>query len=229
MATLAGIAQYAFNYACVYAAEAHIASGLVALLFALLIVPNAVLGWLFLGERLSRRFMIGSGIAVIGLVLLFEHEWRAASARSGDVALGVALSLIATLAASAANVMQAAERVRSVPIASLVAWGMLVGAVVDTLWAFAVAGPPPLLHQSVGYWLATLYLGLVASSLAFPLYYGVIRAIGSARAAYSSVLVPFIAMGLSTLFEGYRWSLEAAVGCLLAVVGLIVALRARIA
>ena len=165
---------------------------------------------------------------MLGLALLFGHEWRAASVRSEAVLAGIVLSLLATVGASVANVMQAAERMRAVPMPSLVAWGMIAGAVVDTIWAALSAGAPPL-DLPAGYWLATLYLALAGSAFAFPLYYGVIRAIGSARAAYSSVLVPFIAMGLSTLFEGYRWSPEAVAGCALAIAGLVVALRARAA
>ena len=223
-----GLAQYVLNYGFVYAAEVHIASGLVALLFALLIVPNAILGWLFLGERLSRRFLLGAGIAVLGLALLFGHEWRGAAARPHAVLLGVGFTLLATLAASVANVMSAAPRVRAVPMPTLVGSGMIAGAVVDIAYAAATAGPPRF-DLGGGYWLATCYLALVASTLAFPLYYHVIRTIGSARAAYSSLLTPFLAMALSTVFEGYRWSAQAAVGCLLAILGLFVALRARIA
>ena len=68
---------------------------------------------------------------------------------------------------------------------------------------------------------------MFASALAFPLYFGVIRAIGPAKAAYSSVMVPVIAMLLSTLFEGYRWSALAVAGAVLAIAGLVIALRAR--
>lgn len=60
--------------------------------------------------------------------------------------------------------------------------------------------------------------------LTFSLYYPVVRKIGPAKAAYSSVLVPIIAMALSTLFEGYRWSPLAAAGALLALGGMIAAL-----
>ncbi|MCP4027567.1 MAG: EamA family transporter, partial [Sphingomonas sp.] len=59
------------------------------------------------------------------------------------------------------------------------------------------------------------------------LYFGVLRVIGPAKAAYSGVLVPVIAMCLSTLFEGYRWSLLAGAGAALVIGGLIIALRAR--
>ncbi len=54
-----------------------------------------------------------------------------------------------------------------------------------------------------------------------------IRAIGPARAAYSSVLIPVLAMTLSTIFEGYRWSLTAAAGAVLVMAGLVFAMRAK--
>jgi len=41
------------------------------------------------------------------------------------------------------------------------------------------------------------------------------------------VLIPVIAMGFSTVFEHYRWSLEAIGGGLLVLAGLVVAMRAR--
>jgi drug/metabolite transporter (DMT)-like permease len=72
-----------------------------------------------------------------------------------------------------------------------------------------------------------LYLGLFASALAFTLYFRIIRTIGPAKAAYNSVIVPVIAMLLSTLYEGYRWTTLAAAGAALAGVGLVVALSAR--
>ena len=40
-------------------------------------------------------------------------------------------------------------------------------------------------------------------------------------------LVPVVAMALSTLFEGYRWSLLAAAGAALVLIGLVLALKAR--
>jgi len=78
-----------------------------------------------------------------------------------------------------------------------------------------------------GYVLGILYLGLFASALAFPLYYVVLRTIGPAKAAYSSVIVPVIAMSLSTVFEGYRWSLLASAGAGVTALGLVIALKAR--
>ena len=69
-----------------------------------------------------------------------------------------------------------------------------------------------------------LYLALLASVLAFSLYYPVVRTIGPAKAAYSSVIVPIIAMGFSTWLEGYRWTPLTIAGALLALGGMVGAL-----
>ena len=81
------------------------------------------------------------------------------------------------LVASIANVMQATDRARTMPVPTMLAWGMLYGAIADAGFAWATAGPP-VIDGSAGYMLGVLYLGLFASALAFPLYFGVIQAIG---------------------------------------------------
>ncbi|WP_327785524.1 DMT family transporter [Sphingomonas changnyeongensis] len=74
---LLGLAQFVVNFNLVYRAEAHITSGLVAVIFALLVIPNALLGRIFLGQQLSRGFIAGSAVALAGIALLFAHEWGA--------------------------------------------------------------------------------------------------------------------------------------------------------
>ncbi len=225
-AAIYGIAQYAFNYEAVYVAEQTVTSGLVALLFALLIVPNALLAWIFLKQGVSRAFLLGSAVAGAGLVLMFWHEIAGAPAGGSLILSGVGWSLVAVLAASVANVMQATKAAKAIPVVSLVVWGMAWGTLFNIGVALIVDGPP-VFDRYPSYWLGTLYLGLIGSALAFTAYFHVIRAIGPARAAYSSVLIPVLAMGLSTLFEHYRWSPEAVVGGLLTLAGLFVALQAK--
>jgi drug/metabolite transporter (DMT)-like permease len=106
---------------------------------------------------------------------------------------------------------------------------MAAGAVMDAAIAFAMSGPP-VFDDRPGYWIGVLYLALPASVLTFSLYYPVVRIIGPAKAAYSSVLVPIIAMGFSTAFEGYRWTPTTVAGALLALGGMVGALsRGRLA
>lgn len=221
-----GIIQFVVNFSFVYEAERHITSGLVAVVFALLVVPNALLAWLFLGQRVTRPFLLGSAVALSGVALLFAHELRTAPLAAGEVAAGLALTLGGVVAASVANVMQAGARATRLAAASLLAWAMLYGALANVLLALVTVGAPRF-EWRLGYVAGLLYLGLAASALAFSLYLAVMRAIGPARAAYSSVLVPVIAMTLSTLFEGYRWSLVAGAGGVLVLGGLLLALSAR--
>ncbi|PXA85535.1 EamA family transporter [Nostoc sp. 3335mG] len=226
LAVVYGLAQYCLNYYFVYLAERTVTSGLVAVVFALLVVPNALFGWIFLKQGVSRAFMAGSGVALIGLLLLFGHELASAPASRATIMIGIGWSLAAVLFSSIANVMQASKPASAIPVATLIAWGMAWGSLFNCAGAFAMDGLP-VLDQHPGYWLGTLYLALIGSALAFSCYFYVIRAIGPGRAAYSSVLSPVLAMLLSTLFEGYRWSLQAGFGCLLAIAGLVVALQAR--
>jgi drug/metabolite transporter (DMT)-like permease len=226
LAAIVGLTQFTLNYCFVYAAEERIASGLVALISALLIVPNALFGSLFLGQAVSRRFLLGSGVAMAGIALLFAHEVGQSAGDPHRVLMGVLLSIAGLMAASTANVLQATQRAKALPPATLLAWSMVYGTAIDVAYAWTTAGPPAFSTAPI-YIAGLLYLALAGSAVAFSLYFGLIRAIGPARAGYIAVLIPVIAMLLSTLFEGYRWTPTAAAGAFLTLAGLIVAMRAR--
>jgi drug/metabolite transporter (DMT)-like permease len=120
--------------------------------------------------------------------------------------------------------MQGTERLRSRPIVSMLAWGMFYGTAANAIFALAVYGAP-VAEYRIGYWLGLAYLGLFASALAFTFYFGILREVGPGRAAYSSLIVPIVAMAFSTAFEDYHWSTLAVAGAALALVGLFIALR----
>ncbi|MDM7958101.1 EamA family transporter [Blastomonas sp.] len=221
-----GLFQFSANFNFVYRAEMYITSGLLAVLFAMLMVPNAILSRVFLGQRIAGGFILGTAVALAGIALLFVQEYRAMPADLGDVMLGLGLALCAILSASVANVMQSAERVRTMPILSLLAWAMLWGALGNAVLGWILYGPP-VIETRPAYIGGIVYLGLLGSVVTFPMYFALIRDIGPARAAYSSVLVPVVAMMLSTVFEGYVWSALAAGGAVLGMIGLIIAMRAR--
>ena len=220
-----GVAQFVLNFNFVYRAEDHITSGLVAVVFALLLVPNAILSRIFLGNPISGRFYLGSAVALGGIAMLIAQQARVDASSGWDTILGVGLTLLGALSASVSNVMQATKQARALPMATLLAWGMLWGALIDAALAFATTGYP-IIEPRWTYAFGTIYLAVFASSIAFTAYFTALRAIGPARAAYSSVITPVIAMLLSTLFEGYRWTWLAAGGGALAAVGLLIALSA---
>ena len=225
-AGMLGLAQFVCNFNFVYRAEQHITSGLVSVVFALLLVPNAVFARVFLGQRMGRQLLAGSGVAMAGVALLFVQEARSDPNGPGEALIGIALTGCAILSASVANVMQATRTAARYPMIPTLAVAMLLGAGMDAAFALATVGAP-VFDPRPAYVAGVLYLGLAASALAFTLYFRIIRTIGPAKAAYNSVIVPVIAMLLSTVFEGYRWSMLAVAGGVLAGVGLIIALTAR--
>ncbi|ANY19149.1 putative DMT superfamily transporter inner membrane protein [Tsuneonella dongtanensis] len=225
LAIAMGLFQFSANFTFVYLSEEHLTSGIVALIIGMMFVTNAILGRLLLGQPVTRRFMIGSAIALAGIGLLLANEARTAPL-GGNVAWGAALALGGMLSASLANVLQAGPAGRDVPLVSLLSWSILYGVGIDVLVASAMVGPPQVPAAPL-FWAGTAWLALVGTVVTFPLYYQLVRELGAGRAAYNGVLVIVIAMTISTLLEGYRWSGLAIAGAALAVLGMVVALRAR--
>jgi len=222
-ASFLGLTQFCINFNAVYLAERHITSGVVATVFALLMIPSSLLGWALLDHRPTARFVWSSLVAVSGIALLFVHELREHQAGTGAIVAGIGLTLFGMLGASIANVVQARPEIRRFPLFPLLAWSMAAGALIDGAIAFAMTGAP-VLDPRPTYWAGLFYLAIPASVLTFSLYYPVVRKIGPAKAAYSSVLVPIIAMGFSTWLEDYRWTVLTVAGAALALGGMLGAL-----
>ena len=223
---LLGLMQFSLNFNFVYAAEHHITSGLVAVIFALLIVPNALLAKWWLRRPIGTSFIIGSTIASVGVALLMVQEYRAAPVGGDEVLLGLALTLCGVICASISNVLQVTPAVARVPTLTILAWSMFWGSIINAVYAFTQYGPP-VIDTRPAYLGGVIYLGIIGSVVTFPLYFRLIRDIGPGKAAYTGVLIPVIAMLLSTLFEGYSWSALALAGAALAMIGLVVAMQAR--
>jgi drug/metabolite transporter (DMT)-like permease len=223
---LLGALQFGLNFNFVYQAEHHITSGLVAVIFALLIVPNALLGKWWMGRAIGRPFIIGSIVASAGVALLMLQEYRAAPVGTAAVVLGIGLTLAGVMSASVSNVLQVLPHIARFPTITILAWSMLLGTLLNALWAFVTTGPP-IIDARPAYLGGVLYLSIIGSVVTFPLYFGLIRDIGPGKAAYTGVLIPVIAMLLSTLFEGYQWSILAVAGAVLATLGMVIAMRGR--
>jgi drug/metabolite transporter (DMT)-like permease len=223
---LLGLMQFSLNFNFVYAAEHHITSGLVAVVFALLIVPNAILAKWWLGREIGGAFIFGSAIATVGVAFLMTQEYRAAPVGGDEVLVGLGLTLCGVLCASISNVLQVVPQVARFPTMTILSYSMLWGTLANALFAYTLSGPP-VIDPRPAYLGGVLYLGIIGSVVTFPLYFGLIRNIGPGKAAYTSVLIPVIAMMISTLFEEYSWSLFAVAGAALAIIGLVVAMQVR--
>ena len=87
------------------------------------------------------------------------------------------------------------------------------------LSVIGLTGTPIVLPQNGRYLAAVAYLSVIGSVVGFTTYLMLVSRIVSARAAYTTVLFPVVALSISTLFEGYRWDLVSVAGLALTLSG----------
>jgi drug/metabolite transporter (DMT)-like permease len=222
---LQGLLLFGANYVCVYLAEAQISSGLVALVFSLIVFMNIASTRLFFGTPVRPATLIGAMMGVGGVALVFLPELTH-GASHGHPLLGLSVAAGSTVLASLGNVAAARNQRHGLPVIQMNAYGMLYGALFVAAYAAAV-GRPFVFDGSVHYLLSLVYLALFGSVLAFGAYLTLVGRIGADRAGYAGASIPIVAVVLSTLFEGLQWHLFTFVGIALCLAGNVLVLRLR--
>ena len=218
-----GIVQYGINYWAVYEAERHIPSGLVAVLFSLMVFGNALIGWRVFGQRVTGRFVAAASCGVVGVALIFWPEVVATGARP-NAALGLGVGLLAVVCACIGNVMTLQLSRRGLPLVPMLGWCMGYAALSQWLLV-AWQGEASLPGGTVAWWLSLLYLTLFGSVVAFFVYFRLAQRVGPARAAMTGVMSPPIALAISAVFEGWRPDTLAWLGIVLSLGSVYVATR----
>lgn len=214
---LQGALLFSINYLLVYLAETYLTSGLVAVVFSTLVFMNILTGGLFLRTQVRLNVVLGAVVGLAGIALVFLPELNAASLSDKGFS-GLLLSLVGTLMASLGNITAARNQREGLPVLQTNAIGMGYGAALMYLYAL-VNGIPFRFIATPAYVGSLLYLAVFGSILAFGAYLTLLGRIGADRAAYASLLFPLVALGMSTLFEGFHWNGLALVGVLLVLAG----------
>lgn len=220
---LTGVVQYGVNYMATYQAEKHLASGLLAVLFSLMIFTNAIGGaWCF-GQTITRRFWFSGLAGVSGIVLIFWPDIVATHA-SAAVLGSVALGLMAVAMASLGNMLTLRLTRQGLPLVPMLAWSMGYGALALFL-AAPWAGVSFQLDTRWTYWVSLLYLSLMGSVAAFLLYFKLAQRQGPGRAALVGLVIPVLALAVSAALEGWRPTLISGTGILISLGALWTATR----
>ena len=219
---LQGLFLFSLNYFLVYLAEGYLTSGLVAIIFSLIIVTNVIFGAIFLRTPVRTKVVVGALFGLAGLALVFWPELSSFSLSSQQM-LGIGLAFVATVSASMGNVVSARNQRNDLPVIQTNAYGMLYGAMFMFLFALT-RGAQLEFDTSPSYVISLFYLAIFGSVIAFGSYLTLLGRIGLDRAAYVTVLFPIIALLLSTLFEGLQWGAAQLVGVGLVLLGNVVVL-----
>ena len=199
---LTGLVQYGLNYWAVYEAERFIPSGLVAVLFSLMVFGNALSGALLFGQPITRRFAACAAAGVLGVALIFWPEVLATGARP-QAGHGLLIGLLAVVCACTGNALTLVQSRRGVPLVPMLAWCMAYGAA-GLLAAAGLAGQGWRFGTTPAWWASLGYLAVIGTVLPFLLYFKLVQRDGPARAALTGVLIPVIALAISALLEGWR-------------------------
>ena len=222
---LQGVLMFSVSYIFVYYAEQNVVSGLVAVGYS----ASPLLGMLgmraFFATPMTGRIALGSVAGILGIALVFWPE-IAHLRGGGQPVLGAIYTALAVVVSSLGSLVAHRNHERDLPLWQTMAWGMLYGAAFSLAVTFAV-GETLAFQATAGYVLSLLYLAVLGSIVAFAGYLTLMQRVGPARAGYIGVMVPVVALVISSFFERFDWHALTFVGIAILVAGNIVILRER--
>ncbi len=212
-----GICFFGLNYLAVYAGAQYLTSGIVAVLFSVFVPLNILVEWLLYGERPRLIVVAAAVIGVTGIAMVFSTELARASL-SATALWGAALILFSAILVALGNVL--ATRLVSSELSPLVlnAYGTAVGTAAILLWAL-ISGAPWSLTITPTWLMGLSYLSLVGTVLAFGIYMKILPIVGSVAGAYTAVLSPIVAIGISSVLEGLPLTVVTFAGVALLLIG----------
>ncbi|MFZ0430304.1 MAG: EamA family transporter [Acidobacteriota bacterium] len=195
------VLTYAFDYGLIYWAEQHLSAGVTAILFATFPIFTGLFSrWLLPGERLGFGVFVGLLLGFLGVFVTYSDGLRVAA--SGEALTAATAAVVVGAAGGALATVLIKRDLGGLHPVSLTLWQMIFGS--SGLIAFAVLVDDP--PGAVPGWPALfglLYLGVVASALAFTLYYWLLAHSRAVSVSTMIFVTPVVALiGDSIVFGG---------------------------
>ena len=222
---LQGVTLFGLSYCGSYLATAFMTSGLVAVVFSTILMWNILNLRIFMGQPVAWRAFWGGILGLCGIGIVFWHDLATFTASRGLI--GLLIALAGAYLASVGNIVSSRNTKKGIPVTQANAFGMGYGGLLTLFIHFAMGGSLSM-DWTIGYLGPMLYLTLFGSIVAFGCYMLLIGRIGAEYAAYVTLLMPIIALILSTLFEGYLWSANAVIGVALVLAGNLIILTPQL-
>ena len=219
--TIQGVTLCGLSYCMSYLATSYMTSGLVSVVYTTMLMWNILNLKLFMRQRVAWRAFWGGLLGLSGICIVFWHDISSLNATKGVIGLGMAL--LGAYLSSLGNIVGSRNARAGIPVTQANVYAMAYGGLL-TLGIHFASGGSLVMDWSFGYLGPMLYLTFFGSIVAFGCYMLLIGRIGAEYAAYVTLLMPIIALLLSTFFEAYHWSLSAGLGVAIVLIGNLVAL-----
>lgn len=214
---LQGGLLFCANYILIYHGTQYLTSGLVAVVFSIVVVFNIVFGALLFGHPIRPRVALGGLMGIAGIVAVFWTDVAAFDIHQG-ASKGLALVVAGAAFASLGMLTSGRNQLHGIRVIEGNALGMTYGALMIAAWA-AASGLPLTVDPRPVYWGALLFLAIPSTVLGFWAYLTLLGRIGADKAGYTTVMFPVVAIALSMAIEDYHPGPAAVAGVLLVLAG----------
>jgi len=209
---LLGVTLFSLNYIFFYLANTYLISGIVTIAFSTILIMNILGERIYFKIKSSKETLFAAGFGIVGILIIFGNELLNFKLED-KTHIGIILSFIATFWASTGNLVHQKNSKDKIPFIQSIAYGMLYGSLF-TLIVAKFRGAEIIFDNSISYISSYLYLKLLDN-------------IGSARAGYIGVIMPIIALIISTIFEGLQWTNNLIIGLPVLIFGCVLILNQK--
>ena len=221
-----GTCLYSINYVFFYLSNTYLISAFPAIVFSTVVIMNILGEKFYFNKKPSLKTLIGAVIGMIGIIIIFNDEIFNFSLAEG-AHIGLFLALIGTFCASTGNMIHQRNLNNNFQPIQTIAYAMLYGSLV-TLFVAQIRGAELLFENNVSYISSLLYLSVFGSIFAFVSYLKLLEKVGPGRAGYVGVVMPVLALIISTIFEKLEWQIDLIIGLPILIIGAILVISQKI-
>jgi len=221
-----GICLYSLNYVFFYLSNTYLISAFPAILFSTVVIMNILGEAFYFKKKPSLKTLIGATIGMIGIMIIFNDEIFNFNL-SKSTHEGLFLALLGTFCASTGNMVHQRNLNNNFPLIETIAYSMLYGSLV-TFLITQIKGTELLFEYSFSYIASLAYLSIVGSIFAFIFYLKLLAKVGAGRAGYVGVVMPVLALLISTIFEDLKWQLDLIIGFPILIIGAVLVINQKI-
>jgi drug/metabolite transporter (DMT)-like permease len=223
---LFGICLYSLNYVFLYLSNTYLISAFPAIVFSTVVIMNILGETFYFKKKPSFKTLIGATIGMIGIIIIFNDEIFNFSLSNGTH-VGLFLALLGTFCASTGNMIHQRNLNNNFPLIETIAYGMLYGSLI-TLMITQIKGTELLFEYTFSYIASLVYLSVFGSIFAFIFYLKLLEKVGAGRAGYVGVVMPVLALLISTVFENLEWQIDLIIGLPVLIIGAVLVINQKI-
>ena len=221
-----GVCLYSLNYIFFYLSNTYLISAFPAVVFSTVVIMNILGEGFYFKKKPSLKTLLGATIGMIGIIIIFNDEIFNFSLANGTH-IGLFLALLGTFCASTGNMVYQRNLNNNFPLIPTLAYAMLYGSLV-TLLITQINSTELLFEYSFSYIASLAYLSIVGSIFAFIFYLRLLEKVGAGRAGYVGVVMPVLALLISTVFENLEWQQDLIIGLPILIIGAVLVINQKI-